>query len=184
MNSIVTTNTYCPHWMVENFISMIDANEGRIFNTGSLAGPMYTIKVSEEDQKAVWNNPNVTWEELDAKITAVIPDLNNGSAYTFSKGAVAINASIVANKYPNIKSSTAEPGVVDTAIVADFTRAKVSKDWGTVSIRHCLFAELKNNGWFYGCDGLRSPLLTARNGGDPEYDGKWKWTKANSRKTR
>ena len=107
---------------------MIDATEGRIVNTGSLAGPMYTGNVCEEDQKAVWNNPKVTLEELEAKITAVKPDLNNGSAYALSKGAVAIYASIVANKYPNIKSSTAEPGVVDTAIVADFTRAKVSTD--------------------------------------------------------
>ena len=132
---------------------------------------MYTCKASEEDQKAIWNNLNVTWEELDAKITAIKPELNNMSAYCVSKASVALYASIVANKYPNIKSSTAEPGVVDTAIVADFTRAKVSTEVGTTSIRHCLFAELKGNGWFYGCDGLRSPLLTERNGGDPEYDG-------------
>ena len=89
---------------------------------------MYTCKASEEDQKAIWNNLNVTWEELDAKITAIKPELNNMSAYCVSKASVALYASIVANKYPNIKSSTAEPGVVDTAIVADFTRAKVSTD--------------------------------------------------------
>ena len=54
--------------MVENFIDMIDATNGRIINTGSGAGPMYAGKASEEDQKAVWNNQDLTWEVLDAKV--------------------------------------------------------------------------------------------------------------------
>ena len=37
-----------------------------------------------------------------------------------SKAAVAIYARVLANQYPNIKSSSISPGLVDTAIVADF----------------------------------------------------------------
>jgi carbonyl reductase 1 len=40
---------------------------------------------------------------------------------------------------------------------------------GTVSIRHCLFKELKANGLFYGSDALRSPLHFMRNPGEPEF---------------
>jgi len=60
--AIVTTNSYGPKWMTENFVSMIDDSVGRIVNVGSGAGPMYAGKASEDDQKAIWNNPNVTWE--------------------------------------------------------------------------------------------------------------------------
>ena len=112
--------------MVENFISMIDPTEGRIVNTGSGAGPMYAGKASEEDQKAVWNNQDLTWEVLDAKIQEVKPNLNDMMAYAMSKAAVAIYARVLANQYPNIKSSSISPGLVDTAIVADF-----GPDFGT-----------------------------------------------------
>ena len=62
--------------------------------------------------------------------------------------------------------------MVDTALAADFGGNKKTPEEGTVSIRHCLFNELKGNGWYYGSDGLRSPLLTGRNPGEPAYDGK------------
>ena len=44
---IIITNSYGPRWMVENFIDMIDATNGRIVNTGSGAGPMYAGKASK-----------------------------------------------------------------------------------------------------------------------------------------
>jgi hypothetical protein len=47
--------------MTQNFASMIDATNGRIVNVGSGAGPMFTGKASKDDQKNIWNNPNVTW---------------------------------------------------------------------------------------------------------------------------
>ena len=36
----------------------------------------------------------------------------------------------------------------------------------------CLFDELPGNGFYYGSDGLRSPLHFMREPGEPEYDGK------------
>ena len=43
---------------------------------------------------------------------------------------------------------------------------------GTVSTMKCLFDELPGNGFYYGSDGVRSPLHFMRNPGEPEYDGK------------
>ena len=42
---------------------------------------------------------------------------------------------------------------------------------GTVSTMRCLFHELPGNGFYYECDGLRSPLHVVRNPGAPEYHG-------------
>ena len=42
---------------------------------------------------------------------------------------------------------------------------------GTVSTMKCLFDDLPGNGFFYECDGLRSPLHVARKLGEPEYNG-------------
>ena len=42
---------------------------------------------------------------------------------------------------------------------------------GTVSTMKCLFDELPGNGFYYGSDGLRSPLHFMREPGVPEYDG-------------
>jgi len=157
--------------MVDNFITMIDPTVGRIVNTGSIAGPMYCGKASEEDQKAIWNNPDCTWDQLHEKITADRPELNDMRAYSLSKAAVAIYAAILAKQYPNLKCSTISPGVVDTAIVADFKMGKVTVEEGTKSIRHCLFNDLKGNGWYWGEDCLRSPLHKGRKAGEAEYDG-------------
>ena len=42
---------------------------------------------------------------------------------------------------------------------------------GTVAIKKLLFDELQGNGWYYGSDGVRSPLHFMRNPGEPAYDG-------------
>ena len=48
---------------------------------------------------------------------------------------------------------------------------KLTPEEGTKSIRKCLFDELAGNGWYYGSDGERSPLVRARDPGEPAFDG-------------
>ena len=50
---------------------------------------------------------------------------------------------------------------------------------GTVSLRKCLFDDLSGkSGYFWGSDGLRSPLHCGRNPGEEEYDGELpEWAK-------
>jgi len=93
------------------------------------------------------------------------------AAYGISKSACGIYAAMSAKKYPSLKSSSITPGYVDTAITAGYSGDKKTPEEGTVSIRKCLFEDLKGNGWFYGSDGLRSPLCASRDPGTPEYDG-------------
>ena len=41
-DSIITTNVYGSKWMTDNFVSLLDAAQGRIVNLGSELGPYYT----------------------------------------------------------------------------------------------------------------------------------------------
>ena len=47
-----------------------------------------------------------------------------------------------------------------------------AKDGGTLAIKKCLFdMPQEESGWYYGSDGVRSPLHFMRNPGEPAYDG-------------
>ena len=39
------------------------------------------------------------------------------------------------------------------------------------ALKKCILEELGGNGWYFGSDGVRSPLHFMRNPGEPEYDG-------------
>ena len=53
----------------------------------------------------------------------------------------------------------------------DFQGNKKPVEEGTVSIKHCLFADLDGNGWYYGSDAVRSPLHYMRSPGEPAFTG-------------
>jgi len=61
------------------------------------------------------------------------------------------------------------PGFIDTAMTKGFN-AKLTPEQGCVSALKCLF-EPVTSGWYYGSDGLRSPLTCTRDPGTPEYQG-------------
>ena len=48
--------------------------------------------------------------------------------------------------------------------------AKLTPEEGTKSSVHALFADV-TTGFYYGSDGLRSPLTCTRDPGTPEYQG-------------
>ena len=48
--------------------------------------------------------------------------------------------------------------------------ARLTPEQGTVSLRRCLFDDV-TSGFYYGSDGLRSPLTCTRDPGTPEYGG-------------
>lgn len=135
---------------------------------------MFTSKCSEDDLKAIWCNSDLTWEALDQKIQALLPGMEPYPVYFMSKAACHAYTMIAAKQYPNIKQSAITPGLVDTAIATDIPESfgtKITPEQGTIAIRHCLFNELKGNGWFYGSDGVRGPLHKSRAPGEPEYQG-------------
>ena len=74
-----------------------------------------------------------------------------------------------AKAYPDLKVVSVSPGFVATPMTEGFA-AKASAEQGCVSIIKCLFAPV-TSGYFYGSDGLRSPLTISRDPGTPEYKG-------------
>jgi NAD(P)-dependent dehydrogenase (short-subunit alcohol dehydrogenase family) len=166
---IMTTNYDGTMNMTNAFLPMINPDGGRVVNVGSGAGPMY-VKKQDEEAKQFWSNPNVTLDQLNAKVTELRTGATAMVCYGLSKAAVSSLTMVWAKQHPGIVWSSISPGFIDTAIVAGFG-AKLSPKEGTVSIRHCLFSELKGNGFYYGSDAVRSPLSNTRNPGDPEYTG-------------
>jgi len=168
---IMKTNLYGPKAMCEAFIPLLNPKEGRIVNVGSGAGPMYVQQCAEE-KKRLLCSPDTTWEQIEALVAeeTASPAFDARRAYGLSKACLSAYTMVLARAYPELRSSCLSPGFIDTAIVRGFG-AKKPPEEGTVSIRHCLFAELQGNGYYYGSDAVRSPLHFMRNPGEPAYEG-------------
>ena len=89
-----------------------------------------------------------------------------------SKAFLHAYTAITAKKYPQLTISSITPGFVATGLTAAFPGEKITPEQATVSIRATLFNDLTGSGYFYGSDGVRSPLIIRRNPGEPAYDGK------------
>jgi|EP00979_Chaetoceros_neogracilis_P017580 NAD(P)-dependent dehydrogenase (short-subunit alcohol dehydrogenase family) len=166
---IISTNLYGPKRIIDNFLSMLDEDNGRIVNLGSGSGPMYVRGCSDEDKKILCSPETVTFDFIESHWKRKI----NGSdvnVYGLSKALLACYTGILARDYPNILSSCVSPGFIGTQMTEGFGASKTPAE-GTVPIRHCLFEELDGNGWYYGSDAVRSPYHFLRNPGEPTYDG-------------
>mmetsp|Transcript_11229 Transcript_11229/g.12859 ORF Transcript_11229/g.12859 Transcript_11229/m.12859 type:complete len:278 (-) Transcript_11229:20-853(-) len=168
---IIQTNLYGPKHVSEEFLDLLDPNEGRIVNLGSGSGPMYVGGCNIEDKRILCGpsdeNSKVTWEYIEeyAKKNA------GGNDYGLSKALLASYTAWFARKYPNITTSCVSPGFIDTQMTRGWGASK-SPDQATLAIKKCLLDDLDGaNGWYYGSDGLRSPYHFMRNPGEPIYDG-------------
>ena len=77
---------------------------------------------------------------------------------------------IHAKEYPKLNITSVSPGFVDTAMTAGFG-ANLTPHEGCLSTLHCLFDKNVVSGYYYGSDGLRSPLTVTRDPGTPAYQG-------------
>ncbi len=111
---------------------------------------------------------------------------NNNLAYGLSK-ALLTAYTIYLSRYDTeirrkrISVSCLTPGFVDTAIVKGFGSKgskKKSPEDGTLAIKHCIFypqpdglglPKIGSAAWFFGSDGVRSPLDKYRGPGDPPF---------------
>jgi len=119
-------------------------------------------------------NPEITWDQIvgymnESGISAA-GNSRLGSSYGISKAMLHLMTMLYARTTPNILSSAVSPGFIATNMTAGYAGG-LKPEQGTVSIRHCLFNTLANNGWYYGSDALRSPLHTTRNPGEPAFTG-------------
>lgn len=164
----VNTNLYGPKRVVEAFLPLLQEG-GRVVNVGSGAGPSFIRGCSSMDVKKTLCSPDASWEQIEAALTAGI-SLDGMAGYGVSKAALSAYTMLLARLHPGVVCSCVSPGYIKTAIVGH--RASKPPEEGTVSIRHCLFQELAGSGYYYGSDGVRSPLHFMRNPGEPAYDGK------------
>ena len=94
--------------------------------------------------------------------------------YGLSKAGLNLITIHAAAKYSNLKVTSLSPGFIQTNMTAGYG-AKLTAEEGTVSLRKCLFGEVET-GFYYGSDGLRSPLTMTRDPGMPEYKGEDEFT--------
>jgi len=171
-DDIINVNYWGTRSMTDNFMELIDAKQGRVIHVASGAGPMWLCKQAD-DVKAALGKPT-DLATLDAyvqtKEAEIIQNKDMFGAYGLSKAALSAYAAVSANATPDVTFSSITPGFIATDIVKGMGATKKPEE-GTVSIMKCLFEDLPGNGYYYGSDGLRSPLTATRNPGDPEYNG-------------
>jgi len=175
-DELLATNFYGPKRCANAFVEMIDKEQGRIVNVSSGVASMYLREQSLE-VKQFFTNPETSWEELVSEVEQ--RKTQGGSigmgVYGLSKAALNLvtiqQAKMYASpNYGNIVCASISPGFIATNLTSGYN-AKLTPEEGTVSIRKCLFSSEIVSGYYYGSDGLRSPLTMSRDPGTPEYEG-------------
>ena len=118
--------------------------------------------------KKLFTSSDTTWDELEAAVKKFEPSASMGG-YGLSKAGLTAYTIQQAKAYPKLLCTSLSPGFIQTKMTAGFG-ARLTTDQGTVSLKRCLFGEV-TSGFYYGSDGLRSPLTVTRDPGTPEYGG-------------
>jgi len=170
-DQMMNVNLLGPKRMCEAFLPLLDPSVGRIVNVGSGAGPSYVKTVEDVATKKQLCSEDQTWEKISSHLQAV-GDLSSTAmgGYGISKALLTNYTSFFAKQNPNLKVNVCSPGFIDTSLTKGFGASKTPEE-GTVAIKHLLFGEPQGNGWYYGSDGVRSPLHFMRSPGEPAYDG-------------
>ncbi|GMH86620.1 hypothetical protein TrVE_jg7364 [Triparma verrucosa] len=156
------TKRVCDHFMP------LLSDGGRVCNIASASGPNFVAKLSPADQ-AFWVG-STTWEQLEARIKVVTPQTDyDNTAYGLSKACVNLYTKQLAAKHSTVVINSCTPGWIATDLTAGMG-ATNPPEKGALAPMKLLFGDLgAAHGWYFGSDGLRSPLDRYRNPGDPEY---------------
>jgi NAD(P)-dependent dehydrogenase (short-subunit alcohol dehydrogenase family) len=169
VTQVIETNYLGPKRVAAAFVPLIQPKGGRIVNVSSGVASMWIRKQNEETQ-ALFSNQDMTFEVLDAAVQKHVTASNfimNG--YGLSKAALTALTIAQANKFRDLKIVSLSPGFINTNLTAGYG-AKLTPEQGCRSSIKCLFDEV-TSGYYYGSDGLRSPLTCSRDPGTPEYQG-------------
>lgn len=157
--NIMETNVYGVKRVTETFVNLVDEKEGRIVNVSSGAASMW-LRNQDGETKKLFSQPE-SWEQIEAALKANIASGNVGfgEGYGLSKTTLTALTIIQSRQYPKLKVTSLSPGFIKTAMAAQFG-AKLTPEEGCVSSIKCLFGDV-TSGFYYGSDGLRSPLTVA-----------------------
>lgn len=164
---LLNTNFYGPKRVTDAFLGHLDVQNGRIVNVSSGAASMWLRNQSKKN-KILFSNPDTSWEELESSVQNLKSSASMG-AYGLSKAALTAYTIQLAKAHPNLISVSLSPGFINTSMTSGFG-ANLTPEQGTVSLIKCLFGEVQS-GYYYGSDGLRSPITVTRDPGTPEYEG-------------
>jgi len=171
VEKILNTNLFGPKRVTEGLVDLITPG-GRIVNVSS-GGASGWLRTQSPAVKAIFSNPALTWNELaegmDKAVATGAAQQGMGNGYGFSKACLTALTLVQAQMYPSLTVTSLSPGFIDTAMTAGFG-ARLTPEQGTVSSMKCLFGDV-TSGFYYGSDGLRSPLTCTRDPGTPEYQG-------------
>jgi len=166
---IIDTNFYGPKRVTEGLLELIDPVAGRIVNVSSGAASKW-VREQDANTKKLFSSSDTTWQELDEAVNVNLSKKNfTRGGYGLSKAALTAITMIHAKQNPSLVVTSLSPGFINTPMTAG-NGAKLTPEQGCVSALKCLFGDV-TSGWYYGSDGLRSPLTVTRDPGTPEYHG-------------
>jgi len=167
---ILATNFYGVKAVTEAMVGLVAPSGGRIVHVSSGAASMF-LKKQDAPTKALFSNPDITFEALDAAVKECVAagNVGVGNGYGLSKCALSALTLVHAKAYKNLCVVSLSPGFIDTPMTKGFG-ARLSPEEGCVSSLTCLFKDV-TSGFYYGSDGLRSPLTMTRDPGMPVYEG-------------
>lgn len=187
--AVVEVNTLGMRRVCEAFLPLLDAEQGRIVNVTSAAGPNFVARCSPERQRFFLDR-GLDEAELLAFIDSCLaaPDaahfaaegLGEVNPYGFSKACANAYTQILAREHPGLAINACTPGYIATDLTVPRSEAGARSPSemgmktpaeGARCPLHLLFGELEGNGFYYGSDGERSPLDRYRAPGSPPYTG-------------
>jgi len=166
---ILNTNLFGVQRVTEAFAPLIDTDVGRLVNVSSGAASMW-LRNQDDETKKVFSEPT-SFDALKIAIEKHIEAGNEGfgQGYGFSKACLTAMTILDAQKYKDLTVVSLSPGFIQTNMTVGMG-AKLTAEEGCVSSIKCLFGDVVS-GYYYGSDGLRSPLTMTRDPGTPEYEG-------------
>lgn len=175
--------------------------DGRVVNVSSGAASMVLQQCSAERRAFfVQPGERLSWGALEAEMASFLaaagaPDpgaalpaagyapLGDGgvtaAAYGFSKALLNCYTALLAAQ--GVMANGCSPGFITTDLVRAMAAkaGRTPEAMGAVGVEHSTGAVLRlllgelggARGWYFGSDGLRSPLAAYRSPGTPEWDG-------------
>ena len=143
---------------------------GRVCNIASASGPNYVSRLGNQEEKHLLLDSNVDIDALEnlAHKYEKITDYDN-AAYGLSKALVNAYTRYLARSHPNLVINSCTPGYLLTDMTRGMGATKPPSE-GVKAPLLLLFGEVGDaRGWYFGSDGLRSPLDRYRAPGDPPY---------------
>merc|ERR1719171_1518648 len=126
------------------------------------------LRNQSPEHKQLFTSAETSWVQLDQAVKDAAGSAPMGG-YGLSKAGLTAYTIQQARDLPNLLCTSLSPGFIETAMTSGFG-ARLTPEQGTVSLIKCLFGEV-TSGFYYGSDGLRSPLTVTRDPGTPEYGG-------------